>query len=106
MTPQLFAEMHPRLYRLAMLGAYPGILKYGLLTAQDAADRAGVLLPDSPRPDAIELTLPDGDKVWVTDNQPLSFKKLAPALDDNLTPQEWFAMLNTRVFFGLNASSV
>mgnify|MGYP001800759570 CR=1 FL=1 len=99
MTPKLYAEMHPRLYSLAMADAHVGIARHGLLTAQDAADRAGVALPDTPRPTALKLTLPDGTAIWITDNRPLSFTKLAPVLDDTLTPQDWFAMLNTRVFF-------
>lgn len=99
MTPKLFAEMHPRLYRLAMADAHVGIARHGLLTAQDAADRAGEPLPETPRPTALKMTLPDGTPIWITDNRPLSFTKLAPVLDDTLTPQDWFAMLNTRVFF-------
>ncbi|MEO0767741.1 MAG: hypothetical protein AAFY75_17170 [Pseudomonadota bacterium] len=82
-----------------MSGAYRGIHRHGLLTAQEAADRAGQPLPATPRPTALNITLPDSTPVWITDNKPLSFKKLAPVLDDNLSPQDWFAMLNTRVFF-------
>ncbi|MEM7732891.1 MAG: hypothetical protein AAF280_08940 [Pseudomonadota bacterium] len=82
-----------------MAGAASGIRRHGLLTAQDASERAGFNLPHIPRRDELNVALPDGTEVWITDNRPLSFKKLAPALDDDLTPQDWFAMLNARVFF-------
>ena len=44
------------------------------------------------------MTLPDGIRVRITDNLPLSFRALAPVLDDGLHPRDWLAMLNDRVF--------
>lgn len=98
MTPEAFAARHPRLWRLAARGAADGVRRHGLLPAAELARRAGVALPDTPRPGPVDLTLPDGTPVRITDNRPLSFAKLAPALDDGLTPEAWLAMLNARVF--------
>ena len=98
MTPDAFAERHPRLWRLAQRGAAEGVRRHGLLTAARAAAMAGVDLPAAPRPGPLDVTLPDGTPVRITDNLPLSFRALAPVLDDGLTPADWLAMLNDRVF--------
>ena len=110
MTPDAFAALHPRLHRLAMPGAHEGIRRHGLLTPVQIAERTGVALPTTPRREAIPVTLPDGTPVTITDNRPLSFRALAPVLDDGLTPAAWLAMLNDRVFFwphrGLGAGNL
>ena len=98
MTPDAFAALHPRLHRLAMAGAHEGIRRHGLLTARQVAERAGLDLPATPRRAAIRGALPDGTPVAVTDNRPLSFRALAPVLEDGLAPEDWLAMLNDRVF--------
>ncbi|WP_281826453.1 DUF7002 family protein [Jannaschia rubra] len=99
MTPEAFAARHPRLYRLSSAGSLDGIRRHGLLTARSLARLAGQELPDTRRPRAIDLTLPDGTSVRITDNAPLSEKRLAGVLDDALTPADWLGMLNVRVFF-------
>ena len=98
MTPKGFAALYPCLYRLAMRGAAEGVRRHGLLTAEEIARRAGHDLRPERRPRAVPLTLPDGTAAVLTDNAPLSFAKLAPVLDDGLTPGDWMAMLNARVF--------
>ncbi|MEL7254736.1 MAG: hypothetical protein AAGL23_11220 [Pseudomonadota bacterium] len=94
-----FASLHPKLYRLGVIGASEGIKKHGLLTAKDIATKAGVVLPKGPRKEALPVTLDDGTRMVITDNKPLLFACLAPALDDGLTPEQWLDMLNSRVFF-------
>jgi hypothetical protein len=37
--------------------------------------------------------------VTVTDDAPLPFRRLAGMLDGSLTPVDWLAMLDDRVFF-------
>lgn len=99
MSLERFTEMYPRLFRLAAAGAAGGIRRHGLLTASEAASRAGVPLSDKPRREALPVTLPDGTTVIITDNLPLHFQKLGPVLDDDLSPVHWMRMLNDRVFF-------
>lgn len=99
MTPETFACRVPRLYRLGARGAAHGIRRHGLLTASDAVARVDWRLPLDLRPTALPLTLPDDTKIFLTDNSPLSLDKLARVLDDGLTPADWLARLNARVFF-------
>ncbi|WGH77235.1 DUF7002 family protein [Jannaschia ovalis] len=99
MTLEAFAARHPTLWRLSPRGSADGIRRHGLLSAATLAARAGVTLPTGRRRRAMPFALPDGTPVQVTDNSPLSEAKLARVLDDGLTPADWIAMLNARVFF-------
>ena len=99
MTPNAFAERHPRLWRLSARGSADPIRRHGLRTARSLARLAGHDLADARRAAALRLTLPDGTPVQITDNAPLSEARLAAILDDGLTPADWMAMLNDRVFF-------
>lgn len=98
MTPEAFAARCPRLWRLAMAGAHEGIRRHGLLTTRQICARAGLPPFEAPRRTAVALALPDGTAVVVTDNSPLSFARLAPVLDDGLTPADWLRMLDDRAF--------
>ncbi len=99
MTPEAFAARIPRLFRLSAEGSAEGIRRHGLLTARSLAAMAGHDLSDVRRAKALPLTLPDGTRVQITDNSPLSEKRLARILDDGLTPAGWIGMLNARIFF-------
>lgn len=104
MTPEDLAARHPRLYHVTTPGAWPGIARDGLLPPAllldlyeaDAATRAAVLRR---RPAEVGLRHPERGEAVVMDNLPLDERKLAGALDDGLTPSDWLALLNERVFF-------
>ena len=98
-TPGAFAARFPRLWRLAELGSHAGIARHGLLTAAQAAKRAGVDLQPDRRADFVDLVLPDGTPVAISDNRPLSVARLSRVLTDGLSPADWMSMLNDRVFF-------
>ncbi|MEM7488822.1 MAG: hypothetical protein AAF390_06820 [Pseudomonadota bacterium] len=97
MTPEAFAERVPSLWRVSQKGSAEGIRKHGLLTAAQLAEMIDADITDR-RPRPIHGTLPDGTKIAISDNGPLSVKRLAGVLDDGLTPTDWIAMLNERVF--------
>jgi hypothetical protein len=99
MTPEAFAARHPRLYRLAFADSADPIRRHSLLCARSLAALAGHPLADARRATALALTLPCGTPVRITDNAPLSERRLGAILDDGLTPRDWMAMLNARVFF-------
>lgn len=99
MTPEAFAARHPRLWRVSSAGSADGIRRHGLRTARSLAALAGHALADARRPRALELALPDGTPVRITDNAPLREARLARVLKDGLAVADWMAMLNDRVFF-------
>jgi hypothetical protein len=63
-------------------------------------------IEDSRRSTSIVLTHRVHGEVTITDNRPLSMSVLARCLDDNLTPEAWLRMLNSRVFFWASEGSV
>lgn len=105
MTPFQLAQLHPRLRHVTDAEAVPSIRAMGLLTAADIVAHWGVpegerdqlLSRRRPRP----VTLPHATygPIVISDNAPLSEKKLKDVLDDGLTPADWLRMLNERVFF-------
>jgi hypothetical protein len=104
-TPEELAEKHPRLYHVTDPSNWEGIHKHGLLSTSSllslfevpAARR--VVIERQRRPESVRLTHPVHGEVVITDNQPLSETKLEKCLDDGLTPADWLALLNERVFF-------
>jgi hypothetical protein len=86
-------------------GALPGILRHGLLPTSAILSLYEVPEADRPaierrrRPESVPLAHPAHGEAVITDNRPLSEAALAGCLDDGLTPADWLAMLNARVFF-------
>ncbi len=97
MTPETFAARHPVLYHLTAPQALDGIRAHGLLTAAQAVSRFAPHRTDLLDRRPAHASLPGG--VVLGDNGPLVLKRLAGCLDDGLTPADWLAMLNARVFF-------
>ena len=105
MTPEELAEKHPRLYHVTDPSNWEGIQKHGLLSTSSllslfevpAARRAAI--ERQCRPESVPLAHPIHGRAVITDNRPLSETKLEKCLDDGLTPADWLALLNERVFF-------
>ena len=98
MTPEDLAARHPRLYHVTEPGAAESVARHGLLSASRIAALMGMPLT-ARRPAEVPLTHPDHGTMILNDQSPLSEAKLAACLDDGLTPAQWIAMLNERVFF-------
>ena len=105
-TAESFAARFPRLWRLAEQGSHESVRRHGLLTAAQAAKRAGHDLRPERRPGFVDLVLPCcGVQVAISDNLPLSAKRLEGALEDGLSVADWMAMLNDRAFFWTDRAS-
>ncbi len=122
MTEDELAELlreHPRLWHMAEAGSWPSIRAHGLLSTSALLDRFGVegaareAVEAARRPQKVRLgrgpdvsreTSPLGEEPWavVRDNKPLNERKLARALQDGLTPPDWYRLLNARVFLWLS----
>jgi hypothetical protein len=101
MTPGDIAARHPVLWHLAEAEGAAGIAARGLWPAADlvalfGADPRPVT---ERRPGPVVLRHPVHGVAVLNDNRPLSMRALARCLDDGLTPRDWLAMLNARVFF-------
>ena len=105
MTPSELAKRIPRLYHVTDRRSRGLVEQHGLLCADTLIDRfvadpaARTRLRSERRRDFAPLhDGPDGFAA-LNDNRPLIYGKLAPKLDDGLSPAEWLRILNGRVFF-------
>jgi hypothetical protein len=105
MNDKLFEKSHlPQyIYHLADAGNWPSIQQYGLLSASALLDMAGIQgkereqIERRQRTEAI--TLANG--VMIRDQAPMPPTALERCLI-GMTPSEWYALLNARVFFWLD----
>ena len=105
MTIEELARLHPYLFHVTTPGAWASIRQHGLLSTQrllelfDVERELQQQLQTSRRATAVSLHHAEYGNVVLNDNLPLSEKALSQCLDDRLTPEQWLAMLNERVFF-------
>ena len=104
MTVEEFCAAYPRLYHMAEAAAWPSIQRHGLLSTSALLDLYEVSEPARSR---IERQRRAGfmtvvharhGELLIRDQHPMTDASLAPALID-MTPSEWYALLNERVFF-------
>jgi hypothetical protein len=92
------------LYHLAEEGNLPSIERTGLLSTSQLLDRAGVHGTERTRLERQQrisrTSLPDG--VIIRDQLPMPPGALSRCLIDGTRPQQWYALLNTMVFFWLD----
>lgn len=108
MTPEELAKRHPFLFHTTHPENWEGILQYGLFSTKsilelhewENSDRVSYIRQR--RPESDWLRHDSKGVAVITDNSPLHEGKLARCLDDGLTPADWLAMLNSRVFFWTN----
>ncbi|MCC6953594.1 MAG: hypothetical protein IT290_05710 [Deltaproteobacteria bacterium] len=101
----LLVQLYPRLFHMAHEGAWPSIKRHGLLSTTALLDLFGVNgarrehLESARRSKSAEITHPTHGRALLRDQIPLNEKKLVKALEDGLTPTEWYRLLNRKVFF-------
>lgn len=97
-----FIGRYPRLWHLAHGDAWPGIRRHGLLTTAQVLDLFGVDPPgisSRRRTTPVPLTHPEHGNAVIRDQKPLNLTKLASALTDGMTVEQWLTMLDGLVFF-------
>lgn len=112
MTEEELIATYPRLYHMAHDGAWPAIEQDGLLSASALLDLYGVdgerrfALESQRRPESVELQRQGLMGAVVRDQKPMRDHLLARCLQDGLTPQEWYEILNSRSFFWLSSERI
>ncbi|HVG48796.1 MAG TPA: hypothetical protein VM899_11755 [Rubellimicrobium sp.] len=95
---------HPVLYHMAEAGSWPSIRERGLLSTSALLDLFGVGVAERHAIEAerrpLSVALAPG--AVIRDNGPLNEANLARCLDDGLRPEDWYRLLNGRVFFWLS----
>lgn len=106
MNPDRLVKRHPVLFHMADARNWESIVRFGLLSTSSLLDRYQVegaeraRVESAHRPDTIriESSTPTLGPAFVRDQHPLDPNVLPIALVD-MTPAEWLATLNARVFF-------
>ena len=99
----------PTLYHMAERGSWPAIERYGLLSTSalmdlyqiDSMRRAQIELAH--RPKSISIAAEGLPGAVIRDQIPMSDSGLKRALPSRLQPSDWYALLNSKVFFWLSA---
>ena len=105
MTPDEFTDRFPRLFHMAEAEAWPSIQRHGLLSTAALLDLYEIRGPARERierrrrGDFLPVEHPVHGRALIRDQKPLTDETLAPVLRDGLTPSDWYALLNARVFF-------
>ncbi len=95
----------PTLYHMAERGSWPSIAAHGLLSTSSLLDRFGTggpsrrTIEEEHRQDSVAI----GTGVVIRDQKPMDDAGLRRCLQDGLTPQDWYRLLNGRVFFWLTS---
>lgn len=99
------AEVVPRLYHMAHDGAWPSIMKHGLLSTSAVLDRWEVqgtrreALESCQRPKSVPIQHSIHGRAVIRDQKPMTDDRLRRCLLDGLTPRAWYRLLNKKVFF-------
>lgn len=98
-----FVARYPRLYHLAYGDAWPGLQRYGLLSASALVRLFEVRDADSllaqRRPRSQPLKHPEHGTAVLRDQKPLIEAKLASALTGGMTVPDWLRQLSDMAFF-------
>ena len=107
MTPDELIRRYPVLYHMAEDGSWPSIQVKGLLSTTALLDLYGIAgfereeIERHQRRTKVTLSSPEFGDVVIRDQKPLPASKLATCLGGDMTPSDWYALLNARVFFWL-----
>ena len=97
----------PTLYHMAERGSWPAIQRLGLLSTSALLDRHGVTgetrrrIEVGRRAEAVRIESSAGSAV-IRDQKPMDDASLRRCLTDGLAPEDWYRLLNGKVFFWLS----
>ncbi len=97
----------PTLYHMAERGSWPSIRRHGLLSTTALLDRFEIYgqertsIEARRRPTSVFLNQPAVGSAVVRDQLPMDDRGLTRCLQDGLTPEAWYRLLNGMVFFWL-----
>jgi len=106
-SAQNLAAAYPSLYHMAEAGSWPSIQKYGLLSTTSLLTlfelQASVRsrIESAHRPESIVIKHAELGTAVVRDQIPMREQDLVRCLRDDMTPREWYQLLNSKVFFWL-----
>jgi Family of unknown function (DUF7002) len=106
MSVEQLVRRYPRLYHMAESGSWQSVREHGLLSTSALLDlfeyrgRRRDAIESQHRPVSVEITHPRYGSAVIRDQKPMSDGALRRCLQ-GMTPQEWYRVLNSYVFFWL-----
>jgi hypothetical protein len=108
MDPLELAQTYPRVYHVALARNQRLIARHGLRStatllnlAEPAQASRRRSLESARRATLAELPLADGTKAYLRDHLPINDKQLRRLLEPGTTLEDWYCLLNSRLFFWL-----
>ncbi|UUF01494.1 hypothetical protein NDY25_16315 [Xanthomonas hortorum pv. pelargonii] len=98
-------DRYPRVYHMAQAGSWPSIQARGLFSTTGALDSLGVEgdrrthFEAEHRPEMASLRPHSPDDIVLRDQKPMPPGRLAHALPAHVTPEQWYRLINGKVFF-------
>jgi hypothetical protein len=106
-----FARHYPRLYHMAEAGTWPSIKRFGLLSTSALLDLYEIKgeqrrqIESCRRPESVKISHPKYRPAIIRDQKPMNDQALAKCLRE-MTPREWYELLNRKTFFWVTAERV
>jgi len=103
-TDQLI-DRYPNLYHMAEKGSWPSIREIGLLSTSASLSRFGIDGPrrhelgSQHRPEKTTIQSRSGATIVLRDQKPMPVNRIAQALGNTATPEQWYELINNKVFF-------
>jgi hypothetical protein len=88
--------LRPSLFHATAYESWPSIASFGLRTARQLADEAGVQLPSGLRPGPLDVSVAGGI-ARIRDQRAMDRAKIDDHLDE-ITLEQWLAIMNERAF--------
>ncbi|WP_282295736.1 hypothetical protein [Stenotrophomonas sp. PS02289] len=98
-------QRYPYVYHMAELGTWPSIQQRGLLSTTASLDALGIAgtqrtaFESAYRPEMSHLSPGAADDIVLRDQRPMPPNRLAQALPVGLTTEQWYRLINNKVFF-------
>jgi hypothetical protein len=105
MTKEEFVVHYPMLYHMAQADTWQSIRTLGLLSTSALLDLCGSggeerhRIESLHRPKSVPLACGQYGAILIRDQKPMSDVALHKCLTNGMTPAEWYAILNRKVFF-------
>jgi hypothetical protein len=105
MTKEDFVIHYPLLYHMAEADTWQSIRTLGLLSTSALLDLCGSVgeergrIESQHRPKPVPLACGKYGAILIRDQKPMSDAALHKCLTNGMTPAEWYATLNRKVFF-------
>jgi uncharacterized protein DUF7002 len=112
MTEDDLLKHYPRLYHMAEDASWDSISRLGLLCTTALLDLYGYegeerdKLESARRPKSVAISREGLPSAVIRDQKPMTRSALKKCLTDGVTPEQWFKILNERVFFWLSKQRV